>query len=313
MYFESIRELVHPRWWPTWLAVGLLWLLVQLPYRWLLGIGAVCGRLLMRALPKRRNIAAINIRLCFPHLSQSEQSALVRRHFESLGIAAFEIGLSCWGRDRRLDRLVSVQGLEHIEAALQQGQGVLLLNGHFTCSEIAGRLLSLRTRMRGTALYYRRHDNPVLEIVLNRGRRRYLDKAIARGNIRRVIQSLRKNGVVWYAPDQNYGRRHSVFVPLFGIPAATATATSRLARLTGCAVVPFLPLRLDDGRGYVLRVLPALDDFPSGDVLRDTARINRLLEEHVRRVPDQYLWIHRRFKDRPPDGAEVYSKQAAAL
>ncbi len=304
---QRIPEVIHPRWWPTWTAVGLLWLLVHLPYRWLLSIGAVCGRLLMRVLRKRRDIAAINVQLCFPDLDSTEQRALVRRHFESLGIAVFEIALSCWATDRRLEQLVTVEGLEHIDAALKQGKGVLLLNGHFTCSEIAGRLLSLRTGVRGRALY-RKQNNPVLERVLNRGRRRYLDQIIPRGDVRRAVKSLRQNKVIWYAPDQNYGLRHSVFAPLFGIPAATTTATSRLTQLTGSLVIPFLPLRLEKGKGYLLRVLPALDGFPSSDMLRDTVRINSLIEEHVRRVPEQYLWIHRRFKDQPDGNARVYVK-----
>lgn len=301
---------MHPRWWPTWLAVGLLWLLVQLPYRWLLGIGAGCGRLLMRVLRKRRDIALINIQLCFPSLLEPERQALLRRHFESLGIALFEVGLSCWAADRRLQRLVTVEGLEHIGAALEEGKGVLLLNGHFTCLEITGRLLSLCAGMRARALY-RTLSNPVVEKVLSRGRRRYLDASIPRNDIRTVVKSLRQNKVIWYAPDQNHGLRHSVFAPLFGVPAATTTATSRLARLTGSPVIPFLPLRLDKGKGYLLRVLPPLEDFPSDDVLHDTARINRLIEEHVRRVPEQYLWIHRRFKDQPDGGTRVYTSSTA--
>lgn len=302
---SDLKEQARPRWWPTWLAVGLLWLLVQLPYRWQLAIGTVAGRLLMRLLPKRRHIAAINLQLCFPDLSQAERQALLRRHFESLGIAVIEIALSCWATDQRLEQLVTTNGLEHIAAALSQGRGVVLLNGHFTCSEIAGRLLSLCTGMRGTALY-RKQNNPVLEKVLNRGRKRYLDEIIPRGDVRCIISSLRQNKVVWYAPDQNYGLRHSVFVPLFGVPAATTTATSRLTRLTGSPVIPFLPLRLENGQGYLLQILPPLEGFPSSDVWRDTARINRVLEQHVRKVPEQYLWIHRRFKDQPDGTARVY-------
>ena len=266
----------------------------------------------MRVLRRRRDIATINLQLCFPNLHPEVRQVLLRRHFESLGIAVFEIGLSCWATDRRLERLVIAEGLQHIYAALQRGKGVLLLNGHFTCSEIAGRLLSLCTGMRGSALY-RTQDNPVLEKVLNRGRQRYLDKIIPRGDVRRVVNSLRQNEVIWYAPDQNYGLRHSVFVPLFGIPAATTTATSRLTRLTGSVVIPFLPQRLEKGKGYRLRVLPPLQDFPSADVAQDTARINHLLEEHVRRAPEQYLWIHRRFKDQPNGRARVYTASAAAL
>lgn len=312
MPFARIPEVIYPRWWPTWIAVGLLWLLAQLPYRWLLGIGTVCGRLLMGVLRKRRDIAAINIELCFPALGLAERRALVRRHFESLGIAVLEIALSCWGTDRRLKRLVTVRGLENIEKALGQGRGVLLLNGHFTCSEIAGRLLALCAGMRGTALY-REPDNLVLKKVLNRGRRRYLEEVIPRGDVRRVVKSLQQNKVIWYAPDQNYGLRHSVFAPLFGVPAATTTATSRLSRLTGSPVIPFLPLRLENGKGYLLRVLPPFENFPSDDVFHDTARINHVIEEHVRRAPEQYLWIHKRFKDQPNGAARVYTKSALTL
>lgn len=304
---KTMLQSAHPRWWSTWLALGVLWLLAKLPYPWLLKLGAIFGWLLMRTIPHRRNIADVNLQLCLPDLEQGSRRALLCRHFESLGIGIIEIALSWWAPAHRLQGLAFVEGLGHLRTALKQGKGVLLITGHFTCFELAGRLLALQAHLPGRAIY-RAHENPVLEWVMRRGRRQYLEKMIARGDVRTMLRSLRANKVVWYAADQNYGHSNSAFVPFFGVPAATTTAVSRLARMTGVAVIPFLPRRLERGEGYLLQLLAPLQDFPSNDVREDTARINRILEEHIRWAPEQYFWIHRRFKDQPDASASIYTK-----
>ncbi len=145
---------------------------------------------------------------------------------------------------------------------------------------------------------YRPNENPVLEHQIRGNREARFGEPIKRDDIRGVIRALRCGEGVWYASDQNYGHQHSVFAPFFGIPAATNTATSRIARSTGAAVVPFFTLRLPDGR-YLQIIEPALTDFPSDDPARDAERINHLIEDWVRQAPEQYFWMHRRFKDRP--------------
>jgi len=291
------------RYWPTWLALGLLRCLVWLPYRAQLAAGRLLGGLFRRLARRRSRIAAVNIALCFPELTPAAQRRLLRAHFAALGIGLVEMAMSWWESAERLQQLVRLDGLDHLQRALAQGRGVILLSAHFTTLEIGGRLLALSAPFH---VLYREHRNPVIERVMRNARIRNFDRAIPRHDLRAMRRSLRSNSPVWYAPDQDHGSRHSLFVPFFGIPAATITATSRLARMSGAAVVPFIPTRLADGSGYRLTLYPALNEFPGNSLEADTARINALLEERIREQPAQYLWVHRRFKTRPPGASGVY-------
>jgi KDO2-lipid IV(A) lauroyltransferase len=287
----------------TWFAAGLLWCITRLPYAWQLAVGKGLGRLIRRLARNRRNIALTNLSLCFPELSHNDRHRLLDAHFASLGIALVETALSWWGSDRRLGKLATLTGFEHLHAALQQGRGVLLLSAHFTTLEIGGRLLSLYAPFH---VLYRSHKNPVIEALQGRSRRRRFEKAIPRDDLRGMLASLKQNRPVWYAPDQDHGIDNSLFVPFFGIPAATLTATSRLARVSGAPVVPFFQRRLPGVRGYELTLLPALENFPGEDIEQDTRRIMNLIETRIRQAPEQYLWVHRRFKTRPPGEPPVY-------
>jgi KDO2-lipid IV(A) lauroyltransferase len=287
----------------TWLAAGLLWGVTRLPYGWQLAIGRGLGRLIRTLARDRRSIAWTNLGLCFPALTDDERQRLLDAHFASLGIALVETALGWWGSDRRLGKLATLTGLEHLDAALRQGRGAILLSAHFTTLEIGGRLLSLHAPFH---VLYRSHKNPVIETLQRRSRRRRFEKAIPRDDLRGLLASLKRNRPVWYAPDQDFGSDNSVFVPFFGIPAATLTATSRLARVSGAPVVPFFPRRLPGARGYELTLLPTLEGFPGEDVEQDTRRITSLIEERIRQQPEQYLWVHRRFKTRPPGEPPVY-------
>jgi KDO2-lipid IV(A) lauroyltransferase len=289
----------------TWLAAGLLWGVTRLPYSWQLVIGQILGRVLLTLARERRRIALTNLELCFPECSGRERRRLLEAHFASLGIALVETASSWWGSDQRLGKLASVSGLEHLQAALRQGRGAILLSAHFTTLEIGGRLLSLHAPFH---VLYRSHKNPVIEILQRRARRRRFEKAIPRDDLRGMLASLKRNRPVWYAPDQDFGRDNSVFVPFFGVPAATLTATSRLARVSGAPVVPFFQRRLSGARGYELTLLPALQGFPGNDIEQDTRRLTNLIEARIRQQPEQYLWVHRRFKTRPPGEPPVYGR-----
>ena len=289
--------------WPTWLALGLLRGVVWLPYRAQLATGRLLGRIFRTLARRRRRIAAINIALCFPELDASERRQLLHAHFAALGIGLVEMAMSWWEGATRLQRLVTTDGLQHLQQALAAGNGVILLSAHFTTLEIGGRLLALSSPFH---VLYRTHKNPVIERVMRTARLRNYDRAIRRQDLRAMLRSLRDNMPVWYAPDQDHGLKHSLFVPFFGIPAATITATARLARSSGAAVVPFIPTRLPDGSGYRLTLYPALDNFPGDSLAADTRRINALLEARIREQPAQYLWVHRRFKTRPPGAPGVY-------
>jgi len=288
---------------PAWIAAGLLWCVTRLPFAWQLAIGRLLGRVLILLARERRHIARTNLALCFPELSGNERRQLLKAHFASLGIALVETALSWWASDSRLRPLARLTGLEHLQVALRQGRGVILLSAHFTTLEIGGRLLALDAPFH---VLYRDHRNPVIETLQQRARQRRFEKAIPRGDLRGMLASLRQNHPVWYAPDQDFGRNNAVFVPFFGIPAATLSATSRLARASGAPVVPFFQRRLPGARGYELTLLPALEGFPGTDIEEDTRRLMALIESRVRRQPEQYLWVHRRFKTRPPGAAALY-------
>ena len=291
------------RYWPTWLGLGLLWCLSRLPYAWQMGIGRLLGNITRRFASARRDIAALNISLCFPELSGQEQQKLLIDHFTSLGIAIMETAMSWWATDKQLQKLVSIEGLQHLQDALQGGRGVILLSAHFTTLEIGGRLLAQHAPFH---VMYRKHKNPVIEQVMRKARIRNFDKAIPRKDMRAMLQSLKQNLPVWYAPDQDYGAKHSIFAPFFGVQAASITATSRIARTSGAAIVPFFQTRLAGNKGYKLTLYPALDKFPGEDIEQDTRRINQLIETAIREQPEQYLWVHRRFKTRPPGEDKLY-------
>lgn len=296
-------RLYAPRYWPTWLGVALLWCLTRLPYRLQLGAGRALGLLLWLVGGRRKRITQTNIDLCFPDLPPPQRARIARENFASMGIAVLEMGMSWWASERRLRRLVTIEGLEHLETALQAGHGAIVLSAHFTTMEIGGRLLALFTPV---SVLYREHKNAAMEYVISRGRAGFTREPMLRDNLLGMRRSLRGNLPVWYAPDQDFGIGKGLFVPFFGIPAATITATSTLAKMAHSPVVPFYQTRLPGARGYRLTLLPALADFPGADVTQDTRRINAQLEAMIRSQPEQYLWAHRRFKTRPPGMAPVY-------
>ena len=297
---------LHPRFWPLWLGMGLLWLVVQLPYRWLLVLGRGLGGLMYHLAGSRRRIAERNLELCFPELSVGERQRLLRENFASTGMTFFEMAISWWWPVERLKRLGTVEGLEHLRQAEADGQGVILMALHFTTLEMGGALLCMQQDMYGM---YRAHKNPLFDFIQRHGREQRLLGAIERDDVRGMLKVLRAGGVVWYAPDQDYGAQRSLFVPLFGVQAATVTATSKFARLGRARVVPFTQTRLADGSGYKVTVHPALADFPGDSEEADCLRINQWIELAIRQQPEQYLWAHRRFKTRPAGEAKLYRKK----
>lgn len=285
--------LLAPRYWPVWLAVGLLRIFVLLPFPALLWLGRRIGRLIHRLAKRRRELTRYNLAQCFPELDAARREQLAREHFESLGIGLFEIALCWWGSARRLRKRVRFEGLEHVERALQQGRGALLLSAHVTTLEIGGRLLGLFTPF---CLMYRPNNNPALEWIISRRRQKHFDRVIPRDNVRQLIRSLKENRVVWYAPDQGFTGKNSVMVPFFGVPAPTNPATSRIAKAGEAPVLPFFVERLPGSRGYRLRVEPPLENFPGETVEADALRTNAIIEQQARATPEQYLWMHNRFK-----------------
>ncbi|MFC5593318.1 LpxL/LpxP family Kdo(2)-lipid IV(A) lauroyl/palmitoleoyl acyltransferase [Lysobacter niastensis] len=292
-----------PRYWPMWLAMAAMWLGASLPWPVQRLLGRGIGRLAYLIAGDRRRAAAINLALCFPEKSQAERDGLLHDCFRDLGIGLFEFARAWWGSVEPMRRTVRIEGLEHIEPIRAQGRGVLLVSGHFMTLEMCGRLMCDHLPLAGM---YRRHRNPVMEWAVKRGRLRYASAMFTNEDIRAAMRHLKQGGLLWYAPDQDMRGKDTVFAPFFGVPAATITATHQFARLSGCAVMPFFHRR--EGGDYVLRLGAALPDFPSTDATADSARVNSAIEAMVREAPTQYLWIHRRFKRRPPGETSPYRK-----
>ena len=293
--------------WPTWIGLAVLRTLSALPFGWQLGLGKGLGKILRLLVGSFNRVARRNLELCLPDLTEDERNRLAERHFESLGIALFETGLSWWGSDERIHKISRLEGGEHLEAALAKGKGAILLSAHFTTLEIGARILAARMPLN---IMYRPTKNELLAFFLARNRGRLTKRAIRRDDVRTLVTALRGNEVVWYAPDQSYRKKGAQMVRLFGIPAATNTATSRLAGMTGAAILPYFVERLPGKQGYRAVIYPALEDFPSDSPVADAERFNHIIEEQVRHVPDQYLWIHRRFKGLTDDYPDYYARRA---
>ncbi len=301
----GIRKLLSPRYWPSWIGFGLLRLIALLPYPAGLVVGRMLGQLLHLLPLPTRQIARINIDLCFPELPEKERTRILRDHFISLGISLVETAYSWWGTGKKVMNRYRIEGLEHLQEAKSKGNGVILLNAHFTTLELGGCLIGKHTRL---AAMYRDQKNLLADRIMFQGRSKNADIVIHRNDIRSLLKALKDDYAVWYAPDQNYAGSNHAFVPFFGIPAATNTATARIAKTSGAAVVPFLQYR-DDNNNYHLVIEPALKDFPGDDLVAATARINQVIEAQIRQAPAQYLWVHRRFKNRPEGVDPVYPGQ----
>lgn len=293
-----------PNYWPTWFGLAVLRLTCWLPYRWQIGIGKWLGRIGHRLVAKRRAIARRNIELCFPEMSVDERNRLVLQHFEALGASLMEMALGRWASDKKLLSMTTIEGAEHIQETLDQGYGVILLSAHFTSLEISGRVLSLNCPP--FDVVYRRFRSGLTTEIVAGSREVSARKSIEKNDIKSMVRSLREGVPVWYAPDQSYHLKQSALLPFFGVPAMTNTATGVLAKLGRAKAVPFFPRRLPEG-GYELRILPPIEDLPSGDVVEDTRKYLALLEEQIRRCPEQYYWVHRRFKNRPAPLPDAYA------
>jgi Kdo2-lipid IVA lauroyltransferase/acyltransferase len=298
-------RLLAPRYWPTWIGLGLLRLLGLLPFSWMVAIGGALGAVLRLVATRFVRTARRNLELVFPELDHEARERLLDRHFASLGIALLEIPLAWWSAPERIARLTDIRGREHLEAAKALGRGVMLLTAHFTTMELAGRVLA---SVAPVGFLYRPTSNEVLAWALRRFRSAHGGHPIPRDDIRAFIGALRNQECVWYAPDQSYRKKGAEMVRLFGVPAATNTLTPRLARMTGAPVLPYFLQRLPGKEGYRAVIHPPLENFPSDDAVADTERFNHLIEAQVRLAPEQYLWIHRRFKGLTEDYPDYYGR-----
>lgn len=289
------------RWWPSRLAVALFWLLHWLPLPWLRGLGWLIGHLLHAFGRERRTVALTNLRLCFPELSEDERADIARRHFVAFARAFLDRSLGWWASPARLRRLIRLSGGEHLQDP--QGRPVIILAPHFVGLDAGGTMMTLTTPL---VSVYSNQKNPIFHRLLLDGRLRFNQPLLLsrQEGIRRVVRALQDGYPFYYLPDMDFGPRESIFSPFFGVPAATIPALSRLVRLTGARVVPCITRQVADG--YEVELQPAWENFPGESVEADTDLMNRFIESEVRKMPEQYFWLHKRFKTRPPGEERFY-------
>ncbi|MEM7562495.1 MAG: LpxL/LpxP family Kdo(2)-lipid IV(A) lauroyl/palmitoleoyl acyltransferase [Pseudomonadota bacterium] len=298
------KNYLSPRHWPMWVVIGFLKLLSMLPYRLALKTGRGLGTLLHLINASRRRVVDINLRRCFPDMTSQERHRINRSCFQNIGVSVVETAMCWWWQESKFESLVEIVGREHIDSAISQGQGVILLTGHFTSLEIGARLLALYMPVQ---VMYRTQRNPFFDSYLYTRRTRYFVNTISRKNTRQMVKGIKNLVPTWYAPDQDFNRERNVFAPFMGIPTATLSASSRLARSSGAVMLPYYPERKPDGAGYRLIIEPPLENFPSDDELDDATAINRSIEKFIRLYPESYAWIHQRFRTRPPGDPPFYS------
>ncbi|MDR0440880.1 MAG: lysophospholipid acyltransferase family protein [Candidatus Accumulibacter sp.] len=286
-------------------AVFLFWLLHFLPLPALAAIGNTFGCLLFFLGRRRRAVVRINLELCFPEITVTERERLVRAHFRTLGRSILERSLLWWSRRERLERMIRLEGAEKLRAQLDAGRPVILLTPHFVGLDAGGVAVAMRF---DSLSMYAEQTNPVFDRLLLDGRLRFGDQLLLtrQDGIRAAVRAMKSGRPFYYLPDLNTRRREAVFVPFFGVPAATTDGLSRLARVAGATVLTCVTRMLPGGRGYVTEIGDAWENFPTADATTDTARMNAWIETAVRTMPEQYYWVHRRFKTRPVGEVKPY-------
>lgn len=303
---HSWRDFLAPRYWPTWLGLALLRALALLPLPVIAPLGWGLGMLLYLGHAGRRHVVRANIAGCFPSWSARQRARLVRRHYRAFGQTVLSMGIALWAGTRRLHRLARMRGAQHYTHALAAGRPIILLAPHFLGLDFGGLRLSTERPM---VTVYRHPDNALLAHVVQRARSRYGAHLVEHNKpFITLVRLVRKGLPLYYLPDQDAGRRRAVFAPFFGVPASTFAAVARLAQATEAVVLACFTRQLPWGRGYEIIFRPALANFPSGDAVADATRINREIEACVLEAPEQYFWLHKRFKTRPEGEPDFYRR-----
>ena len=300
------KALLAPRYWAAWLLIGLFWTMAKLPWGLQRRLGAGLGSLAWQLVVQRRNDTLINLQRCFPELDATARETMARATFRNAGIGIFETA-NAWFRTPEYYRhRITFEGLEHLRAMQERGKGILLLGAHYSLLDLGAAMASLHFKV---DTVYRPQKNAVFEYMMTRRRLRYHHWTIPYRDMRLLIKALKSSHIVWYTPDQDFGRKHSVFAPFFGVPAATITTPARLAQVNDSAVMLIHFCRDGDTEHYRFLITPALTDYPSGNDIADATRINRELERLIRRAPAQYMWPPRRFKTRPAGEPHLYEEK----
>lgn len=294
-----------PWYWHVWIFHAWLRTVGPLPLPRKVALGRRLGRGLCPLFRGKCRTVRANFEVCFPELSARERETLCRRHYESVGIGLTELATSWYGVPERLRETARIEGRGHLEDALEKGKGVLLFCGHFTQMELIHAVM--RPLCPRVTAMYRPMRNELLDRIILRGRSRHIDELISKYSVKTLLRRLAENSVVFYLADQSSRDKYSAPVPFFGLPAMTNTAVSRILRISGATLLPLYFRRLEDDSGYVATIDPPLPDFPSDDPVADTTRLMQALEHRIRMCPEQYAWMHRRFKDLPDGYPDIYA------
>jgi KDO2-lipid IV(A) lauroyltransferase len=300
----SLRRFVAPRYLGAWIVYLSLRAAAKLPFALQLAIGRRLGRLLAGAAPSRRRIVETNLAVCFPELSGEERTALARRHFEAVGLSFIEMAIGWFSPLDRLQRLVRIEGREHLEHARSLGRGVIILSAHLTPLETGFAIFEALCP--GLSCMYRPQRNAMMDALILRGRSRFAGEQIPRDDVRALLRRLKARGVVAYMPDQTYVGNQSALLPFFGEPAMTNIAAPRIARLGDALVLPYFFRRLPGTEGYVGTFMPPIESPAEEDPAEATRRWIEALERYIRLAPEQYVWSYKKFKGRPPPLPNVY-------
>lgn len=298
-------HLLAPWHWPMWLGLGLLRLMGTLPHHCGLKVGKLLGWLAYYTVPFRRKVADANLRLCFPEWDRAQRRRVIRDNYASMGMGVYELAAAWFKPGEAFRGLADFEGLEVVEELHRKGCGVILLGGHFTTVEIMGRIFL--EHFHSFSLLYRKPNNPVLAHIMTRQRNRLADHVIHQDAIQDFVRILRSGKWIWYAPDQAKAFKHAVLAPFFGEPAISNGATGRIARMGHAVVLPYFSTRQPDGR-YRVVFGPVDNSFDGKDPEAEGARINEWVASNIRRAPEQYLWLHKRFKNRGEAYPDVYAR-----
>jgi len=284
------------------LVFAFMWLVHFLPFPVISKLGNAVGRVMFWLIAERRKVTRINLEKCFPQMSGSEREQLARSHFRAFCRSFVDRGVLWWSPRARIERWVRVEGLEHLEALA--GRRVILLAPHFVGLDAAVTRLAMEFTLAGM---YSRQKDRFFDDLMNRGRTRFGGSSFPRqAGLMASLRPMRSGALYYYLPDLDMGPKRAIFVPFFGVAAATVTALTYISRFMRAAVVPCVTRMLPAGEGYVVRLYPAWGDYPSGDEAADARRMLAFIEERVLEMPEQYLWMHKRFKTRPQGEARFY-------
>lgn len=301
----QLTSYLSPKYWLLWIAIGLLRLSALLPTSVTQRFGSLLGSILYKLASSRRHAAEINIKQAFPNYSQNEINSLNKKAFKSLGISVFEMGTAWFGNKKSLQQQCQIEGKQYLDQAIEKNKPIILLTGHFTTLEIGSRLISFYCE--NFSGVYKKAKNPLFNAIMVRQRLTYCAGLVENKNVRSIIRGLKECRPTWFAPDQDFKHQDIVFTPFLGGTASTLTATARFSKMTNASVIPFYPVRLDKGKGFKLVILPAIENFPTEDIVADSARVNKTIEDMVYQHPEQYLWLHKRFKTQPNGHKSIYT------